>query len=79
MTAVVRLTEAERRSTKLLTAREVARQYGLPLRTVIDLRARGQFPPAVRIGHRVYWTRETLDAWINAATEDRPAAEVAVT
>jgi predicted DNA-binding transcriptional regulator AlpA len=77
MTAVVSLSDSDRRSTKLLTAREVSRQYGLPLRTVIDLRARGQFPPAVRIGARVYWKRETLEAWINAAAE--PAAAVSPT
>lgn len=66
MTATVKLSPSERLSTKLITPRAVAIQYGIPCRTQSDLRDRGHFVAATRVGGRLYYFREELEAWLHS-------------
>ncbi len=72
MTGVVKLTDSQRLSAKLLTARDVAREYGIACRTQADLRERGEFAPVTRIGRRLYVRRQLLEAWLDAHTDPQP-------
>ncbi len=69
MTAVAKLTASERMSAKLLSARDVAREYGIPCRTQADLRERGEFAAVTRIGRRLYVRRQLLEAWLDTHTD----------
>ena len=43
-------------------------------------RSRGQLPPAVKIGRRLFWRSEDVDAWIASHLErdETPASEARV-
>lgn len=38
-------------------------------KAVYDLKYRGELPPAVRIGGRIYWLAEDIEAWLQASKE----------
>lgn len=73
MTPTVRLSPAERLSIRLVTPRDVTVEFGISCRTQADLRERGQFAPVTRIGGRLYYRRELLEAWLDANTDPQPA------
>jgi Helix-turn-helix domain len=52
--------------TKLIDPQGVAAEYGIPVTTQRDLRRRGEFVPVMKIGHRWYYRREALEAWLDA-------------
>jgi Helix-turn-helix domain len=50
---------------KLSTA-EAARHLGLALATLAKMRCWGGSPPFLRLGRKVVYCRDDLDAWLNA-------------
>ncbi|MGO9156845.1 helix-turn-helix domain-containing protein [Mycobacterium sp.] len=66
MTATVKLSPSERLSTRLVTPQAVAVQYGIPCRTQSDLRDRGEFVSVTRVGGRLYYFRDELEAWLRS-------------
>lgn len=58
-------------SDRLLTTTEVAELLGLPPKTIMTWRSKGQGPPGVRLGRHCRWRRSDVDAWL----ERRYAAE----
>lgn len=48
----------------LLTARAVAERLNTTEANVRMMRRRGQLPPAVKIGRRVRWRANDVDAWL---------------
>jgi hypothetical protein len=73
MTRWVKLTDDERRSTRLLRPRDVAVQYGLTTAVQSEWRHAGTGPPLTRIGHRWYVRRDLLEAWLDAHTDSQTA------
>jgi Helix-turn-helix domain len=53
-----------------LIRRGVAAEYGIPVMTQRDLRRRGEFVSALKIGRRLYYRREALEAWLDARSVD---------
>lgn len=66
---------------KLLGIADFAARAGLPYETVRSMRGRGQLPaPDVEVSagrsHPVYgWSVGTVDAWIAARRQQRPAVQ----
>ena len=56
----------------LLDVHAVARLLGVSVRTIHRLKATGEMPAPGRLGGRVLWRRDELDAWVKA---DRPNRE----
>jgi hypothetical protein len=56
--------------TKLIDPQGVAAAYGIPVMTQRDLRRRGEFVSALKIGRRLYYRREALEAWLDARSVD---------
>ena len=52
--------------TKLIDPQGVAAEYGIPVMTQRDLRRRGEFVSAMKIGRRLYYRRVALEAWLDA-------------
>jgi excisionase family DNA binding protein len=59
---------------ELLTLQEVADELRVPLGTLYQWRTRGEGPPGVRVGRYVRIHRASLDAWLEAQADPRPAA-----
>lgn len=55
--------------TDLMKAEEVAAEYRIPLPTLRYWRARGEGPRSARLGRRVIYKREDVEAWIEKAYE----------
>jgi hypothetical protein len=51
--------------TKLIDPQGVAAEYGIPVMTQRDLRRRGEFVTALKIGRRIYYRREALEGWLD--------------
>jgi hypothetical protein len=51
----------------LIDPQGVFAEYGIPVTTQRDLRSRGEFVSALKIGRRLYYRREALEAWLDAA------------
>jgi len=49
---------------ELLTLEEVAALFKVEPRTVRRQHDAGKFPPAIRIGTALRWSREAIEAWI---------------
>ena len=47
--------------------------YGWAVSTQKRARAAGKFPPGYRIGRRLFWRKETVDAWF--AEQEAKAAQ----
>jgi Helix-turn-helix domain len=60
---------------KLIDPQGVAAEYGIPVMTQRDLRRRGEFVSALRIGRRLYYRREALEAWLDTRAVDGDGAE----
>lgn len=55
---------------QLLSPKEVAEELGIPLATVrCWIRDGKDLPPMAKIGHRIYFRRRDVDAWLNAKFE----------
>lgn len=64
---------AERRS--WLTVKDLAAEYGLEAVTVYNMRYRGDFPVAYRVGNRLRFKRDDVEAFITSKA-DAPRAAV---
>ena len=53
----------------LIGVPELADVLGTSRKAVYDLRHRRILPPAVRIGGRVYWLAEDIEAWVQGQKE----------
>lgn len=52
------------RTTRLLTAQELADELGVPLKTVYVWNAKGTGPARVKIGKHVRYRRADLESWL---------------
>lgn len=60
---------------RLLTAREVADYYSVPLATLYQWNSKGTGPRYARIGRNARYRRADVDAWLDAhVDEPKPAA-----
>lgn len=59
---------------ELLTIEEVADRLRVPIPTIRWLRQEGRFAPAIRVGRRLLWRVNDVDAWIEANREPELAA-----
>lgn len=55
----------------LLTARDVARELSISVRSVFRMAASQQLPAEVRVGQRRRWRRAEMMAWIDAGLPPR--------
>jgi predicted DNA-binding transcriptional regulator AlpA len=55
----------------LLTLSESAAILGISENSARALRKRGNYPPAIRVGRNLRWTRDDVDAWITRNREVR--------
>jgi excisionase family DNA binding protein len=60
---------------KLLRAPQVARTLGISERTLRRLVGAGHAPEPIRLGRRVLWSVEELDAWLQAGCPHLTRAE----
>ncbi len=51
---------------ELVSKAEVAKKLLLCERTLENMVNRGEFPPPVTFGKRVYWAKAAVDAWLEA-------------
>ncbi len=54
---------------ELLTIEEVAERLRVSVLTVRWLRQEGRFVPAIKVGRRLMWDAQDVDAWLNAQRE----------
>lgn len=54
---------------ELLRIEDVAEHLRVSVETVRWLRQEGRFAPAMKVGRRLLWTREDVDAWVLAQRE----------
>jgi excisionase family DNA binding protein len=54
---------------ELLTIEEVAACLRVPVLTVRWLRQEGRFVPAIKVGRRLMWDPQDIDAWLKAQRE----------
>lgn len=55
---------------RLIDAAEVARRLKVSVRTVRVMQVSGRMPAPIRIGRRVRWRADVVDAWIAAGCPD---------
>jgi predicted DNA-binding transcriptional regulator AlpA len=53
----------------LIGVEALAAILGRSPKAVYDLKYRKMLPPAVRIGGRIYWISEDIEAWLQASKE----------
>ncbi len=54
---------------RMLTIRQAAEQLGRPVATLYDWRYKGIGPRSAKVGGRVMYRAEDLDAWLEAQFE----------
>jgi excisionase family DNA binding protein len=59
-----------------LTIEDLARELGIPVRTVSDWRYRGKGPRGHRIGRHIRFRRRDVEKWLETLA-DEPRASVA--
>lgn len=57
-----------------ISREQLAGELGLTRDTLARWEARQLGPPCTRIGRKVYYRRASVEAWINAQEQSRPAA-----
>lgn len=58
--------ESDKTRRRYVDAKDVAELLGLPLSTVYDRTRLGRLPGSVRIGARIKYDLEKLEAWLDA-------------
>lgn len=53
----------------LRSINEFAQLTGVPVATIRHWRVRGECPPAIRLGKRLYWKEQEILDWIEAKFE----------
>lgn len=66
-------------SARLLIAEEVAERLRTTVPALHCLRYRGAAPPAIRVGKRLLFPEDQLEAWLLARQEEGPALNRAPT
>lgn len=61
-------------SSQYMTSAELEEVYNLPKGTAAQLRYRGGGPEFIRLGSRIRYKREAVEAWIEANTFTSTAA-----
>jgi excisionase family DNA binding protein len=62
-------------TTSWLGIEDLARELGVPLRTVYTWRSKGKGPRGATFGKHVRFRREDVDAWVESQLDNRdPAA-----
>jgi len=54
---------------RLTTARDISEQLGIPLTNIYDRTREGRIPGAIRIGRRILYDLDKLEAWLDAGGE----------
>lgn len=54
---------------RLATAKDVSDQLGIPLTSIYDRTREGRIPGAIRIGRRILYDLDKLEAWLDAGGE----------
>ncbi len=60
--------------TELLTIEDVAERLRVSVETVRWLRQQGRFAPAIKVGRRLMWDAQDVDAWLKAQRETTKVA-----
>lgn len=58
----------------LLTPQVVADVLGIPLQTLYAWRVKDAGPRGIKVGRHLRYRRSDVEAWLDAQTDDRPAA-----
>ncbi|MCA1775709.1 MAG: helix-turn-helix domain-containing protein [Loktanella sp.] len=58
----------------LLTETEFAEARGVHVRTIQRERARREGPPFIKLGRRIFYRREAIEAWLLAQEQAQPRA-----
>lgn len=56
---------------QMLDMREVREIVPVSRPTIYALMAKGKFPKAMRIGGKLFWPRDEIDAWLEARKAER--------
>ena len=59
---------------ELLTIEEVAARLRVSVLTVRWLRQEGRFVPAIKVGRRLMWDAQDIDAWLKSQRETTEVA-----
>lgn len=68
------ITERPRRR-RLATAKDLSEELGIPLTSIYDRTREGRIPGAIRIGRRILYDLDKLEAWLDAGGEYAQAEE----
>lgn len=60
---------------QLLTRNELCAEYGFAESTERRARTQGRFIPHLRIGRKVYYRREAVEAWLVRREQDAQASQ----
>lgn len=55
----------------VLTTDQLAERYGVSVRTVAAWRARGEGPPHLKIGRRIFYAVRQVEEWEKTKTEEQ--------
>ncbi|MFT4088172.1 MAG: helix-turn-helix domain-containing protein [Gordonia sp. (in: high G+C Gram-positive bacteria)] len=55
--------------TRLLTTEDIAAMLQVSVNAIHVMRNRGDLPAGIKIGRRIRWRPETIDAWLAAQEE----------
>jgi len=58
----------------LLTPQVLAEGLGVPVQTIYVWRTKGAGPRGIKVGRHLRYRRSDVEAWLDAQTDDRPAA-----
>lgn len=58
---------------RLISVTDIAQILGRTEKAIYDLKYRRVLPPPVRIGGRIYWLSEDLEAWLQENREEEVA------
>jgi len=61
-----------------LTSEEVARHLRLSVRTIHDWRQMQSGPVAYKVGRRLLWRRDEVDAWVHDQVASPPLGKTAL-
>jgi len=66
---------ARPRRRRLATAKDLSEELGIPLTSIYDRTREGRIPGAIRIGRRILYDLDKLEAWLDEGGEYSAARE----
>lgn len=60
---------------RLASAKDISKQLGIPLTSIYDRTREGRIPGAIRIGRRILYDLDKLEAWLDEGGEYSAARE----